>query len=163
MTVKFHDRYPVDFDVLERGDAIAIEQLESILGMRKDHRLFPLKTCSLGNLIERNLASRGKVVTCRVKNGALLVCDDEDMSEYNRKRHRQALRKAVRSHVQTAAVDVSRLSTEQRAMHEKDVCNQAKYVAAIAGVRKEIRMTAAKRITPGLPKPDGNGNGKTKN
>jgi hypothetical protein len=157
MTVKFHDRYPVDFDVLERGDSIAIEQLESILRTKKTDRLFSLRACGLGKLIERTLAQRGKVVTCRVKNGALLVCDDEDMSEYNRKRHRKALRKVVRSHVQTAAVDVSRLSDEQRAMHERDVCNQAKYVAALAATRKEIRLAAAKRVTPGLPKPGGNG------
>lgn len=150
MAVLHTDRHPLDFDALEKGDRIEIEQLEKILLTNRESPRFGLRCAGLCKRIERELRHRGYIITVRIERGAVLICTDADASEYNRKRFQRHRRGLVRSHTRNLAVDRRNLAAEQDKLHEEAILFEAALLGAIREKAKELRLKPPKRQTPGL-------------
>jgi hypothetical protein len=72
-------KYPIDFDVLEKGSVITQQELEEIfLCTPEDYKEWPLKLLGLS---KRITDERGFLT--RVSKNTIVVMDDEEAAEYN--------------------------------------------------------------------------------
>jgi len=145
------NRYPVDFDALNKGDVLPVAELEDIFRIKEGHKDFVWKSLNLKQQIERELADRGRPVTVRNDHGALVICTDEDASDYNHRQRKVALRKLGRSHKRSLQVDRSSLSKEQLDKHDRNNGIYGAVLAAALKVRRRLVLKAAGRTTPTLP------------
>lgn len=147
--------FPLDVDALRKGQTIEVKQVEEITGCsRSDYRVYPLKLLWLSGKIQRELRKRGRVLTLRTRDGALIVCDDADASLYNCKQGRSGIRRFRRAHFRNLAVDVAKLDEIQRKQHERTLLTQGRMLAAIVSSRVAMLPDPKKREIPALMSPE---------
>lgn len=151
-TVKV-ERFPVDYEALQKGDVITVERLEKITGKSHGTVAHQLGVLQLMGQIERDMWAANKRVTLKLDKGAIVVCTDSEAAIKNARDFMLGLRKLSRSHVRNQFVDVSQLADDERAAHERKLEVEGKYLQAVASTRKEIRLQSHSRSTPGLPSP----------
>lgn len=149
------ERYPFDYDALQKGQIIPVEMLEDITGTKKGTAEFALKVLSQKQNLETELWLRGKLWTISGEgcDGGLKILTDEEASIYNAKRFEANVRGMHRSHSRLMGVDVSSLTAEQRGRHERELCNQAAKLMAIKKTKKLIMRRSAPEKPPELPPP----------
>lgn len=149
-------KYPLDFDVLKKGDVVSVAQQEDIFQIKEAHDHFAFRSLGLKQRIEKEMALRGLPVTVRHDHGALLVCTDTDASEYNDKMRARTLRSFGRAHRRNLAVDRSKLDGPALETHDRKNGIYGAVLAAALKVRRRMVLKAAERQTPGLPGPEAN-------
>lgn len=149
--------YPLDFESLQKGDVIPVEKVEEIARVKRDHPRFNFAALHLAKRIETELADRGRAVTVRSEHGALVICTDEDASNYNERRVKAQARGMGRSVRRMVSVDRTNLSTERLPVHDRKVEIYGKMYSAMTRVRRQLTLVAANRTTPALSEADGNG------
>ncbi len=152
-TVKV-ERFPVDYETLKKGDVIPVERLEQITGKSHGTVEHQLAVLQLMGQIERDMWAANKRVTLRLSKGAIAVCTDSEAAIKNARDFILGLRKLSRSHIRNQHVDVAQLTDDERASHERKLEVEGKYLQAVASTRKDIRLQAHSRSTPGLPSPE---------
>lgn len=149
------ERYPVDYDAIEAGHVISRSRLAVILGERPGSHTFRYKLTALQRQVEQELWDRGKQLTVAQDHGDLLILDGVAASRHNRRRSRQYARRFARSHRRLMAVDVGKLSEEERREHDRALVVQGAMLAGLVAGRGEGLRIAHRRNTPGLPQPEG--------
>jgi hypothetical protein len=141
--------YPLDYDTLNKGDLITREQVEDITGARFGTPAYEFKRMGLKADIERALWRRGKVwtVTAEGCNGGLTILADADAVEYNMRDFERARSRQVVAHYRAMGVDVTQLTDEQRARHERNITLQASEIQAAKTARR-IALKAKTRDVP---------------
>jgi len=141
--------YPLDVSRLVKGQVLTIPELEPILGVKfLSTSDWGLRLVALRDKIARLRHRLGlPLLTMRTSKGTLIICDDADASVYNRSVGRRGLRRFGRATVRNIAVDVTKLTQEQAAAHDRTVRRQAMMIAA-------IRSTQHRE----LPSPETNNN-----
>lgn len=124
-------KYPLDFDALQKGDVIPADQLERVVGERKGTPAYEFKVLGLRDEIEEACG-----IVCRCIGGDLTLLTDEQLDAYTVGRtthHVAALSKQARrrSLIDRSAMD----STEKAAAEARD--RRVAYVAMAA--RKALR------------------------
>lgn len=147
--VKYH---PIDFDALNKGDSLSPEQLATITNCQVGTTRYQLAVLRLCDQIQRELDDRGKQVTVAVKKGFVCVLTDEEASIHNNRLFSRHRRGQWRSHARNMQVDVSQLSQESRAAHERNLIVNSAVLAAMREA-KRVALQSHKRSTPGLPAP----------
>lgn len=143
-------RWPIDYDSLNKGDIIPVERCEEITGKRQGDSRYDLALLDLKDRIQGELHDRDKFWTLRTEKGAIKVLTDAEAYTYNHAEQVRARSAQVRRFALQSAVDVDKLSPDQRKEHERNVEVDGKYLQAMQGVRSQLRLSANKRNVPGL-------------
>jgi hypothetical protein len=145
------ERFPIDFDRLEKGSVVTVAEVERIYGVKQGTDKYNLKALVLGEAIERALEGRGEHVTVKCEKGNLVVLRDAEASKYNASEAMRHLRGMERRHRQMGRVDVSELTAAQRMEHNRRHLIIGSMLLAAAKARKMTVATLVhKRRTPGL-------------
>jgi hypothetical protein len=116
------ERYPLDFEALNRGDTIPAERIERIYGISRNHRDYWSKQLRLRDQIEDHFLSvRGDDVSVKIESGDLVILGHRDQAHYTQQRARAAIRQYGKSFRKASAVDQSHLSDEERERHDRFV------------------------------------------
>lgn len=124
--------FPLDVTRLVKGQVLGLEELEQIMGTTRADPRWWLKVLNLRQKIEHLRAKQGlPVLTMRTKNGELIICNDEDASQYNRGMGKRGIRRFAKASHRNIYVDVTKLSDEESAAHGRTIMRQAMLLAAI--------------------------------
>lgn len=142
-------RIPIDFDALEKGSYIEPSTLERLFGISRTEKQYSLKMMSLIEEAESRLSDRGiEAVIVQHKEG-LRVLTDSEAAEHTNHAFAAYGRRMKRMLGKQQAVDVSRLTEEQKADHERAMIVNGRVYQAMAKTRREaIRLVAHERTTP---------------
>jgi len=148
-------RFPVDYDALAKGDVIPAKELSRIVGEPMRSYEYQYKITALTKEIETELWSRGKPWTVRIRNGDIVILTDAEASDYNAERVDKMRRGIYRSHRRMMAVDVAQLTTEERALHDRNAVRSGMVVAALLATRRAPQPIPVQRQHPMLPGVEG--------
>lgn len=140
-----------DCDGLRKGDRISIEAIEAATGVSRRSTLYQIACLNMRSHVQRKMSERGLIVTIRQDQLGLEICDDATASAYNELEYKRGIRKMVRSHARLIAVDSSQLSDAERSRHERRLTVQGALLAAMSGMRKQLRIggrLGPKRLAP---------------
>lgn len=144
--------WPIDFDLLQKGDSIAVERIEQWAELPRTDARYPLKLLAMRDVVERKCRERGLLVTVKAEHGSLRILLDPEASEWNDKRERSLLGQFARTHQRLNAVDVGQLGDGDRELHERRLTVSGTFMAAFIGAKKKlVELLPHKRKTPGLP------------
>lgn len=143
------DYYPLDFDVLGKGDSFTPIQLEEITGKKRDTKEYQFAVLQLCQRIMRELSERGNPVTAALRRDCLCILTDEEASIHNAKRFRANVRGLFRSHTRNMAVDSSQLGAESRKQHERAIAVNGAVLVAMKEAR-QLAIREHRRSTPGI-------------
>lgn len=140
------EKWPLDFDAINKGDIITEAQCRAALNPRDD-KDFQLKLLTLKEEIERRHAELGTILTIKVTRNSLHILTDAEASEYNENRQQHALRHFVKSHRRLIGVEIGNLSSEQAGEHDRRIAHSANYMTAIKETRKTNRSITATPVS----------------
>ena len=92
------ENYPFDFDNLHKGTSFTGEELSRIVNEKIGTDAYSFQVMELKQTIERELASRGLLVTIKHEGYGLRILTDAEATEYNSKRFYSGL-KSLRGEV----------------------------------------------------------------
>jgi hypothetical protein len=145
------ERYPLDFDALNKGDIIPVEKIERITESRFGSMDYQLRAMQLRELIRRKLEARGLIVAIRFDHGHLRILDDAEASVYASDAIQLALRKAISAHKTQLAVDAQQLTDEESDAHERRLIRDGRMIQALAQAGLNVPAITHRRTVPGLP------------
>ena len=153
------EKYPLDFDLLDKGQRIEVDELERTFGHKRGTTRYKFSLLALRERVEKELALRGKVVTVRTNRDALVICSDADAATYNDEAASRSWRRVKRSHVRNLGVDASKLAEEGKKEHDRNLIVWGGMIVAGEKARRQLALTGSthQRQTPALPKPEGDG------
>jgi hypothetical protein len=134
------EKYPFDFDSLQKGEFIPPEKIEAIVKLPRDHQYYSLKVLALREQIETELDARGRPVNVKSEKGGLRILTDEEARPYAEGLFNQAARALRRSHLRSCIIDTTNLSDEDKKRLERTIISQG---AKLAAMRKAGRNLSA--------------------
>ena len=143
--------FPLDVTQLAKGQVFTVEELKEIMHTTRDDPRWWLKLLTLRQQIERLRMRQGlPLLTTRTHKGTLVICDDADASVYNRSMGKRGIRRFARASYHNIAVDMTKLTDDQRMAHERTIMRQAIMLSAIRGAahRALPAPMAQARVTP---------------
>ncbi len=144
-------RYPFDYDTLDKGSFIPPERIESLIGLRRDHAQYSLRVLRLCERITEELAAREKRVTVVGDNHGIRILTDMEASEYNNRAADIAYGKMARSLARLRAVDPTEFDGDLKRLHERRLLVVGHMLRGARQGRKEaLRLEAHERSTPAL-------------
>lgn len=114
-------KFPLDYDLLEKGSIITVDTLTAIFNLPADDQRFKLKCLALTGEITRQLSERGIEATVCQCRGAIKVLTDSEATSYNERQGLLGRRKIKRSFRRLVNVDVANLTDKEREAHEKRI------------------------------------------
>ena len=138
-------------DKLQPGQSITQAEIESATGQMEstDPQAFALLLLRVrGDLITHLKRQHGRELTVRIVKGDLHILDDREAADYNPKRYAQGLRIARRAHRRLMAVDVSKLTPQEREQHTRTVCRQASALSSLRAKPQEAVVATDRPVTP---------------
>ena len=136
---------------VQKGQILTIPELSKLLNIPYPHPFWSRAIMGIKAKIKRDRKRRElPPVTMYQEDDQLIIADDQQAAEYNRKFTRWGLRKVAKATEQNLAVDASRLTIEQREKHEKTLSRQAMYMRAIRSIQrgKMPSLSPPERATP---------------
>lgn len=127
-------KYPLDFDLLNKGDVITTEIIEEAMGCKSTARDFNFKMLALKALIEKATGYNVKAQNYT----ELRILDDEEGVSYNQQTWEHGLNKLRRAAAIARNVDVEQLSNVSRNLLERQMLNQSRQMQALRRTRREI-------------------------
>lgn len=132
------ERFPFDYDALEKGWQCPPQELEKITGFRFGSPAYAFAVMQLGQTIERELKDRGRpVCVAQVKN-CLRILTDPEAADHTRRQFVSKARGMARAHVKGMLVDVSQLSEDEAKRHAANQKTQAFQLLALREARKKL-------------------------
>lgn len=113
------ERFPLDFDALNRGDYLSAEAVEKATLARRSDDGFWHKVLRLKEMIRDHFESRGEIVTVRSEGDGLRILVHTEQAEYAQDRERRAIKQVLISRKEAQGVDVLQLGDEQRERFER--------------------------------------------
>ena len=141
-------RYNIDLETMAKGRSLSPDELAIILNAREGTTEYSLRVMDLQQQIRNWFEASGQIVTVALQRGYLRVLTDAEAVDYNAKAFSRGIRKLADAHKRTQGIDVSELSEEQRARHEREAYVQGRLLQAMTRERKALLPEAAKRATP---------------
>ena len=143
------NRYPIDFDTVEKGTRFTPQFLSDALGVSMEAKGFPLAILGFVERLRNELEDRNKPATVAVVKGMVCVLTDQEASVYNPAEFERGLKKAKRAHRRTLQIDVGQLDENNKLRHERNIVTQAAILAAVREA-KNTTVIAYKRSVPGI-------------
>lgn len=146
-------KYPLDFDALQKGDVITPEQITEIFGIEpSDRSNYQWSLRSLARTIERQMQRRGRPVTVDIRGYSIHVLTDKEAIRANEDEYQAGWRRMKRRYKKMLEVDVSNLSVEDKKVHARCVEIMSKQTQAAEKVEQRYVAEGTKRRSPGLPR-----------
>ena len=143
-------KYPIDFDVLKKGDRITTEELEDILQLQAGTAAFDIKSLKLKATIERELAKRGKDFIIVFRQESIWVLTDAESVEYIDTMNRRGVKKIVRAYDSLGKVNPASLNSDQlRQFNRSTIVVSAFYQSVKSAVK--VIPPDTQRTKMGLP------------
>ena len=99
-------------------------------------------------IVQKQLKKQfGREVTVRIVKNELHILTDQESAAYNPMRFDAGLKMARRAHRRLMAVNVAKLTSEERDAYAKNVSNQA-YKLSLLRKKAEVPLPANERTTP---------------
>lgn len=143
----------IELKSLKPGVSITQRECEILLrptGFRNEHE-YHFQLMILCKEVERLLKQSGAIYTIRAIKGSLCVLTDSEASKFNASSFQLAQSKMRRSHRRLMAVQTSRLTADEQALHEQNISRQA---IILSSMRQRINpselATAATRTVPSI-------------
>ena len=144
-------RFPLDFDVLEKGSVVTRAEIEHIYRVTYGTDQYSLKALALGQAIETMLDARGLCVTVKIDKGELRILTDAEASEYNRCEAMRGFKRMMRRHRKGAEVQIDNLTPAQAIAHDRGLQVSGAMIFAAKKAKKEaLRALPYERQTPFL-------------
>lgn len=134
------EKYPFDFDAMQKGDLIPAEIIESIVKLPRTDRQFALKLLGLKEQIEDELDARGRPVVAKCERDGIKILTDEEARPYTEQQFKIGARKLRRAHLKTCLIDQSNLNDEDRKLHDSQMLIQGAKLAAFRRVRPNLSV-----------------------
>lgn len=143
-------RWPLDVESLAKGDVIPPEIVESYgRTSRADTKAYKFKLLGLRQQLTRQLAEiHGQLWVIKSEGDGLRILTDSEAVDYTNGEFNKGRRVMVRNHARAINVDVSALSAEQRATHDRNLTVQSAQLTALSQARKALRAKPHARSTP---------------
>jgi len=111
--------FPLDFNLLRRGDYLTPEQVEDATLTTRSSVDYRVAMLQLRDQILAHFLGLGDVVTVVTEKDGLRILTHAEQAEYAPTREQRAVRQLLISHAEGKAVDVSQLTDEQRERHNR--------------------------------------------
>ncbi len=108
------ERFPLDFDALEKGQTIHTQEIEAIYGIPKDDRQFRFKLMALRTQIEHERSD----LLVRETRDALRIMTDREADEYLEGQTDKSVSRLKRTAARTLRVDRSDFTDAERRLSE---------------------------------------------
>lgn len=142
------ERYPLDFDALQKGQYIDCETLTHIFGVQPGTSLFSLETMKLKQRIECERAD----LIARGEGQGLRILTDEEAGPYLHSRMASHVRGLAKTSQKRSRIDPNELDEDQRRVHESENRIAASVaIAARQAMRKQLRIEAQQQGYKRLP------------
>lgn len=141
-------RWPLDFDAINKGDTFTPDRLEVIVNFPKQTNAYRFAVLSLRERIMKELEDRNRPATVAIIKGCLCVLTDEQASVYTQRQCRIKIRGHFRNVKRMRAVCIENLSAEQRKSHERSLCIEGMVAAGIRKTRRTVKLESHQRSTP---------------
>ena len=113
------ERWPLDFEKLQRGDVIASADIESISGVSQSSRKFPLEVLKLSRQIEQHFdVHRGEIVCVISQNDNLRILTVPEQARYTRRQAVVRRTSLLRTMRKGMSVDLAQLTEDEARVHE---------------------------------------------
>jgi len=143
------EKYPLDFDLLTKGQELPTEKLQLCLGIRAaDRDAYGLALLGLAKKIEQKLSDRGLDVVVRRRGDDLVILSDNEAAAHSDRRIRKSFSKASHFLRKQLAVDVTRLNDAEQKEHARRLAINGQTVAAMLSTRRRLLLKACTRKTP---------------
>lgn len=138
------EKYPLDFDALQKGDYINSDYIQKITGHEPETKEYSFAVMQLINQIESRLD-----VVCKQSGNGIEILTDEKAVFYVRKQNIAANRKKRKQlrRLQTS-VDASNLSFDGQKRFITELTVIGAEVAAVSQVRKQLKHEKPEVIKP---------------
>lgn len=141
---------PIDTRKMKPGDTISQQQCEEVIGYPElsNEKDWAFAMLQLLGVVQKQLRQeQGRELTVRIVANELHILTDQEAAEYNPKRFDAGLRLARRAHRRLMAVNVAKLSSQEREMHAKNIGNQAHKLSMLRK-KEQIALPGTERTTP---------------
>lgn len=142
----------LDFSTVEIGGEVSQQVCEEHIGMTyaDDATGYSLGLLKLMDEVRRYMRDKHhREITVRAVKGQLLILTDGEAAKYNPKRFADGLRLIRRAHRRMLAIDVSKLTPEERVKYGRDLETQS---ARLTMLRKRPETIAAEVVHRATPK-----------
>ena len=127
------EKYPVDFDKLQKGSVITADTLTALFKVDRNHTRYNLECMQLVESIRTSLQERGLSASVCLRKGAIYILEDGMASEHERKQGRLAVRRVRRAFRRLVEnVDIRNLTPEQLKAHDNGVLRMGWVVGQIS-------------------------------
>ena len=143
----------LDFSTVEIGGEVSAEICEEHIGTtyHDDPTGYSLALLKLMGEVRKYLRDKhGREITVRAVQNRLVILTDSEAAHYNPKRFADGLRLIRRAHRRLLAVDVSKLTPEERAKYGRDVEVQSARLSMIRQRGPSAPAEPVKRTVPRL-------------
>lgn len=132
------NRYPIDFEALQKGSTITADELEGISGQLRGTDKYNLYVLGLIHKIRKFLAARNDYWTVKIDKACIKILADPEAAEYNPAEYERARTRMFTAHFLNTAVDADKLNEEESAKHQRRLCQHGFELANMKKSRKEI-------------------------
>lgn len=114
------ERFPLDFDALNRGDVIPAERIESIYNVTRREATYRLKMMHLAEQIESHFrVARAEELLVKHDGDTLKLLTHPEQAEESQRRAVAMVRGYGRALMKAVGVDLSKLDDAARNRHER--------------------------------------------
>lgn len=143
------ERYPLDFDLIRKGDAWTSTEIAEMLGVQVDTQEYAFAALRLRHQIEVECKFRNYPVTVAVVRGVLRVLTDSEAVEYNARQFEKGIRSSGRAFGRQQRVDVRQLTTEERVANERSLLLAGAQLLALRNAKRdELKRQKAEELPP---------------
>jgi len=139
-------RYPIDFDVLQKGQTLTAGFLENACGQPRGTAKYEFFCMTLAQMIFHETG-------CTAKRAGedLRILTDSEAAQYNARRVEQHVRGVFQRFEMLASVDMANLGADEQREYERQLLNKGRYVQALVNVKRQHQIEGHSRTVPGLP------------
>lgn len=131
--------YPIDYDALEKGSTISVDELERITGKKSSSYAFALAVLGFVQKLQERLEDRGmECIVVQQKRG-LRILTDIEATEYayaEFEKHSRAMGRNLRRQL---SVDPSGFNDTQKEDHDRRVHRMGFIYSAVKRARREVK------------------------
>lgn len=142
--------YPIDYDALEKGGTISVEELEHITGKKSSTYAFGLAVLAFSQNLQERLEERGLDCVIAQEKRGIKILTDIEASQYSSAEFNKHVRGMGRNLKRILSVDTSEFDADQRALHDARAGRMSFIYAATRKARREVRHIDVKK--PDTPK-----------
>lgn len=139
-------RYPIEFDILQKGQSLTAEFLENACGHERGTTKYEFFCMTLAQMIFTETG-----FTAKRSGDDLRILTDSEAAQYNARRVEQHVRGVFQRFEMLAAVDLAGLGTDEKREYERQLLNKGRYVQALVIVKRRHQLEGHSRKVPGLP------------